>query len=82
MGQLVPRLGERELKLLGVLLEALRDLPVARVELERKIGGEHDRGMPPRGIVRVWHKLGRLLVRRDPLRCAAGAFALDPVVGE
>jgi hypothetical protein len=42
MRQLEPGLGEGEFKFLRVLKEALRDFPIARVELDRKVGCQHD----------------------------------------
>jgi hypothetical protein len=43
MGQLEPGLGERELEFLRVVQEALGDLAVGWVELQRQVRREHDR---------------------------------------
>jgi hypothetical protein len=73
VGQLEPGLGEGEFELLRVLEEALGDLPIARIELQRQVGGEHDRRMPLRRIVGVRDRVGRLAVSGNPLDRAGGA---------
>jgi hypothetical protein len=82
MRQLEPRLGERELEVFRLVAEALRDLAVGGVELQREVGREHDRRMALRRVVRVGHEVRALAVRRDPLDRARGALGLHPLERE
>ena len=76
--QLEPGLGERQLVLGRVLLEALDDLAVGRVELQRQVRGEHDGRVALGGVVCIRHEL-RVRVARHPLRGTTRALRLHPV---
>ena len=58
--QLEPGLGERVGELVRVLVEALRDRLVDRVQPQREVGRQHHRGVPLRRVVRVRHGALRL----------------------
>ena len=80
--QLVPGLRERLGELVRVLVEALRDRPVDRVDLQREVGRQHHRRVPLRRVVRVGHRVLRLGVLRRPLLRAGGALGQLPLVLE
>ncbi len=80
--QLEPRASEGVGELVGVLVEALRDRGVDRVDLQREVGGEHHRRVALRGVVRVRHGALGLGVLRPPLLRPGGALGELPVVLE
>ena len=55
---------------------------ITRVHLQRQVGGEHDRRVPLRRVVRIRHQVGRRVVRRNPLRRSRRALRLHPFVGK
>ncbi len=54
--ELVPGLGEGVRELVGVLVEALGDRPVDRIELQREVRRQHHRRVPLGRVVRVGHR--------------------------
>ncbi len=82
VGQLEPRLGEGEAILLRVLLEALRDLAVLGIELQRQVGREHDRSVPLVRVERIRHQVCRSLGFRHPLGGTCRALRLHPLEGK
>ena len=82
MGELEPGAGEGIRVCLRVLAEALDDLAVGRILLERDVGGEHDRRVPLGRIVGIGHEGGGRAVARNPLDRAGGAPRLHPVEAE
>ena len=80
--QLVPRPGEGVGELVGVLVEALGDRPVDRVELEGEVGRQHHRGVPLGRVVSVRHGVLGLGVLGRPLLGAGRALGELVVVGE
>jgi hypothetical protein len=82
VGQLEPGLGEGELEFLRVVQEALGDLAIGRVELQRQVGGEHHRRVAEAltwasgTVPRTGAVLGR------PLNGAGRAAGLLPLVVE
>ena len=71
--QLVPRLRERVGELVRMLVEALRDRRVDRIDLQRKVGRQHHRGVPLRRIVRVRHRALSRGIGGSPLLRTGGA---------
>ena len=65
--QLVPRLGERLFELVRVLVEALRDRPVGRIQLQRQVRRQHHRRVPLRRIMGIGHGVLSLGILRGPL---------------
>ncbi len=82
VGELEPGLGEGQLELGRVLEEALRDLAVARIELQREIGGEHDRLVRFGRIMGIRHGAGTAIVLGHPLHGTGRALGLHPIKGE
>ena len=80
--QLVPGLGERLGELVRVLVEALRDRPVDRVDLQREVRRQHHRRVPLRRVVGVRHGALGLGILGRPLLRPGGARRQLPVVAE
>ena len=75
--QLVPGLGERVGELVRVLVEALRDRPVDRVEPQREVRRQHHRRVPLRRVVRVRHGALGLGVLRASTACAPAGLVVS-----
>ncbi len=82
VGQLEPGAREGVLELFRVFMEALGDLAVLRIDLQRQVGGEHDRGVALAFDVRVRHQVGGLTVGGDPLNVAGRALGLHPLIAK
>ena len=80
--ELEPGARERVGELVGVLVEALRDLEVDRIFSHRDVGGGHHRRVPLGLVMRVGHGTRGLLVCRSPLVRAGGALGQLPLVAE
>ena len=80
MGQLEPGAGEGVGELVGMLVEAPRDLLVGRVDAQREIRGQHGRHVPLRRIVGVGDRGTAVL--RLPLVRAGRALGELPFVVE
>ena len=79
--ELVPGLGEGQPELLGVLVEAPRDLLVLGVEAQREVGGEHGRRARERAVLGVGDGVRPGTVLRLPLvgtGRALGQLPLEP----
>ena len=78
--QLVPGAGEAVGEQLRVLLVALRDWAVDRVQLQRHVGCGHHRRVAPARVMGVRHGALGLRVLRRPLPGVGRAFGQLPVV--
>ena len=63
-------------------MEALRNLRILGIELQREVRGEHDRRVPLRAVVSVRHQACRLPVGGNPLELAGGTLGELPLVAE
>ena len=82
VGELVPGPRKGISELVGVLEETPRDRFVDGVHPQRQVGGEHDRRVPLRRIVRVGHGVGRSWIGGHPLMCTRRALGQLPLVAE
>src|SRR5262249_39837441 len=80
MRELVPRLGKCVGELLRILVEALGDLSVFRIQAQREIRREHRRRMELRLVVRVGNGAGAGAVLRRPLIRAGWTLGQLPLV--
>mmetsp|Transcript_118291 Transcript_118291/g.166287 ORF Transcript_118291/g.166287 Transcript_118291/m.166287 type:complete len:641 (-) Transcript_118291:267-2189(-) len=82
VGQLEPSTREGIGELVGVLVEASRDLLVVRIHAHRHVGGGHDDRNLLRAVVRRRRHVGVGLLLRGPLIGAGGALGQLPLVAE
>src|SRR6185437_12318948 len=82
MGKLEPCSGKRVGELIGMLVEAARDLLVSRIEAQREIGSQHRRRMAFGWIMRIRHGTIACPVFWPPLMCAGRALGKFPFKAE
>src|SRR5450432_1994787 len=82
MSELVPRSGERVRELLRMVVKALRDRPIDRVQAQSEVRREHDRSVPLRRIVSIWNSSRSGSVLGCPLKRTGRALRQFPFVSE
>ena len=82
VGQLVPRPRKRIRQCRRVFVEAFGNRAIDRVQLQREVGGEHDRLMATGRVMRIGHRVRGRAVDRHPLGGPRRTFGLFPVKAE
>ena len=74
MGELEPGAGKGVGELIGILIEAARNLLIGRIDAQREVAGQHGRRMTLGGIMGIRNRVGAHAMLGRPLMRTGGLF--------